>query len=216
MNEAAKLIEDNYRTLTREEEVAAWESGDCEALVNSQLKAVYAVAVKVVKQCGRTDLMDEAFSIGLMELARLVRNNFDPSRGRLVTLVMWCLRNRIFSGLQTFRDTGGIRKLKSIGKTGKRQLTGVEVTTMERPQYREALQITDRHSSSREWCTDLMDLIDSANLSKRERFVLDQLLDGRQLSEIGVYLGVTKSRVDQIRASVRKKLRYYEKPRSER
>lgn len=195
MQEHSKLIRNNHHQLTRDEERAAWEAQDWDTLVNSQLKAVWAIASKSCYMLGRMDLLDDAFAIGLMELVHITKRNFHPDRGRLVTLVMFSIGHKVIKKLMRVMDNGGVKRFARInGKVD--QPTGIKVRTMERADG--PVPFRDRLSGDGFGCVEVYDLLDNAGLTEQERRAVEMRIDGMFYSEIGKAMGVSKERVRQV------------------
>lgn len=75
------------KQLTKEEELAAWERGDKEALLMSQIPFVCKVANQVAREQGFGD-RDLCVAAGMERLWQCL-DKFDPKYGRLTT---WCSR----------------------------------------------------------------------------------------------------------------------------
>lgn len=80
-----KLAADHCKPLTAEQEREAFEAGDLEALINSQLLWVINLARRVGRQRNFTDI-ESLIAAANLALVRSVRS-FDPDKGRLTTYV---------------------------------------------------------------------------------------------------------------------------------
>jgi DNA-directed RNA polymerase specialized sigma subunit len=199
MEEVARLIRENYRPLSKDEERAAWERGDFESLVNAQLKIVMLHASKVVTRMGRTDLLEEAFSIGLTELFRIVQV-FNPDRGRLSTIACFALSAKIFREMQPLRDVGGIRRAVQGKDTGRYCISVHEVGTED---------VEFDVEDWRDWFGgfEASDIFDVETLTDVEREVLRRKSLGESQEEIGKALAMGKPRIRRCEDRGRGKVR---------
>lgn len=209
--EIRHLIDSNYKKLTKEEEIEAWENGDHTKLLNSQLRVIYKVAHQVVTVAQRPDLLSDAFAISYTEAMGIIVKSFNPERARLITLMMIALKNRVFRGLQTFRDDGGLKRWrhdgKSIVETGCKACTFTDISAErdERDEFQPAwdddLSIVDRQD-------ELEKIYNAKSLTNAEADVLHMRYRcDIGLREIGQLMGVTKSRVQQIQENALRKVR---------
>lgn len=82
-----------FKILTREEEVAAWEAGDFDALVES----VWPFVLKTARSLVREDdmLYDEMISIAQLQIARSLKS-FDPSHNiRFISYTCRFIRDKM-------------------------------------------------------------------------------------------------------------------------
>lgn len=88
-----------YKQLTREEEIAAWESGDHDALVNS----VWPFVMKTARSVAPVDsyLYDELLSVAGLSIANALKT-FDPARSRFISFSCLHLYSRMQEAANRF------------------------------------------------------------------------------------------------------------------
>lgn len=191
MDEIRKLIDENHRQLSLEQELAASYGKDFDTLICSQLAMVYSISLEVVKSIGRPELLDDAFAIGLLRLVELVRIH-DPSRARLSTLCRMGVEQRIRKQVSRLAEIGGVKQVTA--KRGKIVPTGAVCS------YEDlSAQIAPRVTGDD--LPDLQGLIDKAHLSDDELLAINLRRRGVSIVDIADSFGYHRSKVRRIIAS---------------
>lgn len=165
--------------LTRDEEIEALNRGDFELLIRAQMNVVIKV-VRVVCKQAKYDQVEDMVSVGFIALTRCVPM-FDPSRGARLSSYVW----RSVSS-EVFREIKRLRKFQPFSTAD------YEYNIPDREQ-RETID------------SDMVAAIKS--LPDRLRRLINSLLDGKTYEEIGVEMGVTRSRIEQLRKAAIRQLR---------
>jgi RNA polymerase sigma factor (sigma-70 family) len=187
MCELNSLITASHKQLTQEQEIKAHEEKNYDALICSQLALTYAVARQIARSIGRPDLLDDAFSIGVIRLAELVRI-FDPKKGRLSTLCSMALKQRIRQRLSRLAEAGGVKQVRE--RKGKIESTGVACTYG---------KIVDRgYETVEDDLPELRELINRAGLDENQVIVLEMRCNGLSLAEIARQLNCPKASVHYV------------------
>jgi len=189
--EIHRLIDQNQKQLSLEEELTAYEKQDFDSLICSQLALIYRIAANVVKEIHHIELLEDAFSTGLLRLVELVRI-YDPSKARLSTLCHIAIEQRIRVQISRMADIGGIRRAATT-KGGKFIATGKSCV------YDTPLDMC--YSEEYKEAPNIQRLVSEAHLSSEETKMIDLRLKGMTLVEIANSFGYHKSKVRRIIAN---------------
>lgn len=156
--------------LTKEEEHAAWERGDYDLLIRSQLPFVVTIAVRQCKRFGYREV-DDCISEGNLALTRCVRHRFDASKGyRLTTFCQWAVwqavRKFIFKSYRLSMDNS----------TEANPVIGTSDTLVEEEEL-EQLRAA------------------MAKLQPNRKNVIRHILDEKSMIEIGEIMGCSRQNV---------------------
>jgi len=182
---------DQYKALTREEELATHASGDKEALAKSQIALVFSTAHRVCRAVERPWLFDDALSAGLLHLAKAI-NMYDGS-GRLITFVYRGLKNAIFAGVQDCMNTGGVKA--RVRKYSEWVDTGLECGGL-----MEGLSTCDNCAVDDK--DEIEMLLGLASTTERNRDIFRMHGGGLTAGAVGGQFGITRQRVEAIKSDV--------------
>lgn len=191
--------------LTREQEIAAWERGDTELLVRSQLPYVIRIAAKISTGYGFEDI-EAAISAGNLGLLLSLRS-YDARLSRLSTYATRAIRWSILNEIS--RETRGIGPSRTVQTA----------TGHQRP---ESISGRERTLSASYYDVVDLDLPDQIQMLKkametlddRTKRILEGTLQGDTKAEIGRSMNLSRERVRQIEAKAIAKLRLFFKERS--
>jgi len=191
--------------LTREQEIAAWERGDTELLVRSQLPYVIRIAAKISTGYGFEDI-EAAISAGNLGLLLSLRS-YDARLSRLSTYATRAIRWSILNEIS--RETRGIGPSRTVQTA----------TGHHRP---ESISGRERMLSASYYDVVDLDLPDQIQMLKkametlddRTKRILEGTLQGDTKAEIGRSMNLSRERVRQIEAKAIAKLRLFFKERS--
>lgn len=165
--------------LTRQEEIAAHKAGNYDLLIRAQMGVVVKVVREVCK-LAKFNEVEDMVSVGFIALSRCVPL-FDASHGSRLSSYVW-------RSVQTevFREIKRLRKFEPLS------CAAYEQDIPDRDQ-RETID------------SDMRAAINSLpeNLQK----LIDALLEGKTYAEIGVEMGVTRQRIEQLRKAAIQQLR---------
>ena len=218
------LTKQNYPRFTKEQEARLAkkmnEGKDARhQLILSCIPFAIRIATKRVRNHG---MRDDIYSAAMLGLIRAV-DSFDPSRGRLTTVVARVIQNGIYR--DAGRHTGTVSLPSSISKsmTPETQkqfaMASIGATSIQDIPTNHRGLLTPEHPAD-----DIDDDEKEAMhqwietcLSEREREVIQARLDGKKLREVGESLGVSRERVRQIEETAIAKLKQkaQEMPRSD-
>jgi RNA polymerase sigma factor (sigma-70 family) len=160
--------------LTKEEEIEAFQRGDYDLLVRSQMPLVHKIAYQV---CRNECELEDTVSDGYLELCKIVPR-FKPELGnRLITFVYRCLK------------TAMVRKLSRQGRI---PIVAAEIEYLEAKVQEEAFDPF-------EYVGHVQNVVD--DLNPHQKFVVKGLLAGRTYPEMAQELGVSRPTLYALRKS---------------
>jgi RNA polymerase sigma factor (sigma-70 family) len=164
--------------LTREEEFAAWQRGDHDLLIRSMLPFVVSIVVKTAKRRGYDDL-DECVGEGNLALVRCVKKKFDASLGyRLSTYCRW----HVWRAVDMF-----ITQSRRIDIDE----SPVELHDVCKERSEETAFILNEETATLRRAVN--------RLQPNRKIVIEHMMDGHSLTEIGKRLGYTRSNAQAIK-----------------
>jgi len=197
-----RLAAQRYKPLTKEEEIAAYEAGDHEALVNSQLLWVINLAKKVSHRTGYKDI-EALISSANLALARSVKS-FNPYKARLTTYVSRLVRWECYD---TANETG---VGPSIGQMQRRPNLRPAVLWGDDPPVGKPDESEWNQPEQAAMNSEGLERIREAMASipqKHADVIRMRFLEQKTLKETGAELGISKERVRQIEATATNHLR---------
>ncbi len=195
-----------YKPLTRAEEIDAWERGDANALVCSQLAYIIKICGRLAYKSGRDDMMDEMISACLAAMVNCVKK-YDGGNYRLTTFTTKVVFWRAIKERDVILKGVGPKKKSKAGRKGIRtREVGDEY--LRKGYYGAVVRDTTEEVVEREQSSLESKLFWGAvdKLSDREQEVIRKIANGETLQRTGDSLGITKERVRQIKEGSLKKI----------
>lgn len=159
--------------LTKEEEFAAWERGDHDLLIRSQLPFVVSIATTEARKFSYRGI-DDCIAEGNLALVRCVREKFDASKGfRLSTYCQWTVWQTVRKFI--FRS----RRLPTD-------------YTVEANEVQPIVEDEDKTGLKEEMAA-LRNAV--SKLQPNRKNVIKHIIDGKSMIEIGGMLGCTRQAV---------------------
>ena len=190
---------------TKQEEAALWRKmkrGNEESyhqLILSCIPFVQKIALDYAKRFAHNE--DDATGMALLHLCQVVRKNFNPKNGRLTTYVSQSLR-RFLLRLNYERSTVSIpdngctppnkehhKQWLEAVYSNKHLQCDYEPDLKRDTSVEDADEIANMHAAIKKYLTD------------RQREVMQMFAQGMNGVEIGLILGLTRSRAQQIKES---------------
>jgi RNA polymerase sigma factor (sigma-70 family) len=177
---------DGCPRLTREQEIAAWESGDTDLLIRSQLQWAMRLAVDV---CRHRRFEDVDLAISAANEALIVAlKSYDARKARLTTYVTMPIRYRVMSAIS--RERRGCGPTKYIADKYEIKLGFMSDETEATIAEKRDVIYSQRQFESLHRGISL--------LPDSRRFVMECRLAGKNFAQIAESLGVTKQRANQL------------------
>lgn len=175
-----------YKMLTREEELAAWERGDHNALVES----VWPFVIRTVSKFAKPDdpLFDELLSEAGLILANSLKA-YDARQTRFITYGGRYLFSQLASFAKQYRERQFCELLDYVS-----------------PAVEDNLELAEDRFDAARLCGEVLSEL-HAVLRDSERQVIEQRLKGETFAKIGQRSGISRQRAQQLFANARKKAR---------
>jgi RNA polymerase sigma factor (sigma-70 family) len=171
-----------YKFLTREEEIEAWERGDYDSLVNSVWPFVLRTARKIAAE--DSIVYDELLSAAGLTIANSLRT-YDAHKARFITYACHYLEAKLANAAQRFADQSG-GAVTEVTLDGLAAASTINPLELAEEQEQRAADVWLVRLYLREACTEA------------EFEVFEYRTEGETFTTIAARIGVTRQRAQQL------------------